>query len=279
MKRLFAVSQNRCAFPKCPIPAHDGNSVLVQVCHIEGDKPGSARYRAEQPDRERHGFSNLILLCGPHHKIIDDDEGSYTVERLQTIKAQTESATPSLSNNENDRVAKLLWENMIEHLEAIREGTPLLPVPIKHGDGVDVKGIATRLSEMGMGVFMVLHDLPSKTLTIWVQVPSSTMADLKFKWAAVATVASESPGVEHIDVGTCDASPLRGTDGRGNIGTMRVRIPIGNARELARARRLRQEFWQHASVFIIEASLDNTGFQQWVQVPFSNLEVPLAASR
>jgi len=64
VKRLFAVSQNRCAFPKCPIPAHDGNSVLVQVCHIEGDKPGSARYRAEQPDRERHGFTNLVLLCG-----------------------------------------------------------------------------------------------------------------------------------------------------------------------------------------------------------------------
>jgi hypothetical protein len=105
------------------------------------------------------------------------------------------------------------------------------------------------------------------------------MADLKLKWAAVATIASESPGVDYIDIGTCDASPLRGTDGRGHIGIMRVRIPIENARQLATSRRLRHEFWQHASVFVVEPSVDNTAFQQWARVPFSNLEVPLAASR
>lgn len=210
--------------------------MLVQVCHIEGDKPDSARYRSEQHDRERHGFYNLILLCGTHHKIIDDDERSYTVERLRAIKAQAEAATPSLDNNENEHVAKLLLAQIAEHLEAIREDLPLLPVPVRHAHEVDVKGLATRVSDMGMSVFMVLHDLPSKTLTFWLQVPSATMADLKFKWAAVAAVASESPGIEHIDIGTCDPSPLRGTDGRGHIGTMRVRIPIGDARELVTSR-------------------------------------------
>jgi hypothetical protein len=279
VKGLFAVSQNRCAFPKCPTPAHDGNSVLVQVCHIEGDKPDSARYRKDQPDRERHGFANLILLCGTHHKIIDDDEESYTVERLRKIKAQAEAATPSPDNDENERVGKLLFTQILEHLEAIREDSPLLPVALKQTHQVDIKGLATRLSDMGMAVFMVLHDLQSKTLTLWVDVPRSSMAELKSKWAAIATIASESPGTEHIDIGTCDASALRGTDGRGHIGKMRVRIPIESARELATSRRLRPEFWQNASVFIIEPSADNTGFQQWFQVPFSNLEVPLAASR
>jgi len=155
----------------------------------------------------------------------------------------------------------------------------LLPLPVKHAERVDVKAVAARLSEMGIGVFMVLHDLPSKTLTVWLQMPASTMADLKFKWAAVATALSESPGVDHIDIGTCDASALRGTDGRGRIGIMRVRIPIQNARELAASRRLRPEFWHHASVFVVEPDLDNTGLQQWAEVPFSNLEVPFAASR
>ena len=252
--------------------------MLVQICHIEGDNPGSARYRADQPDRERHGFSNLILLCGPHHKIIDDDEDSYTVERLKTIKAQAEAATPSL-NAGDERAAELLWEKTIEHLEAIREGAPLLPLPAKHAEHVDVKDVAAHLSEMGIGVYMVLHDVPSKTLTVWVQIPGSTMAELKFKWAAVASTLSELPGVDHIDIGHCDGSPLRETDGRGRIGTMRVRIPIENARELAKSRRLRQEFWTHVSAFVVEPNVDNTGFQQWVKVPFNNLEVPLAAPR
>jgi hypothetical protein len=220
-----------------------------------------------------------VLLCGTHHKIVDDDEESYTVERLLKLKAQAEAATPSLDNNENEHVAQLLYAPILEHLEAIREGSPLLPAPVKHTHDADVKGVAARLSDMGMSVFMVLHDLPSKTLTVWVDVPSSSAADMKFKWAAVAAVASETPGIDHIDIGTCNTSALRGTDGRGHIGTMRVRIPIENARVLAESRRLRPEFWQNASVFVIEPSADNTGDQQWFEVPFGNLEVPLAASR
>lgn len=93
VKAIFAASSNRCAFPKCTVPAYDAltGSVLVEICHIEGHKPESARYRAAQTDEERHSFSNLILLCGVHHKVIDDDEDSYTVERLKQMKAKHKS--------------------------------------------------------------------------------------------------------------------------------------------------------------------------------------------
>jgi hypothetical protein len=150
---------------------------------------------------------------------------------------------------------------------------------LQHAREIDLKGLATRISDMGIGVFMVLHDVPCKTLTLWVHVPSSSMADLKFRWAAIAVVASHAPNVDYIDIGTCDESDLRGTDARGPIGTMRVRIPIRAARELAVARRLTPEFWQHASAFIIHSDLDNTAYQRWLPMPFSNLEVPHAASR
>jgi hypothetical protein len=168
---------------------------------------------------------------------------------------------------------------VVEHLEALRQDTPLLPLPLQHTGAVDVKGLATRISETGASVFMVLHDQPSKTLTLWVEVGSPTMADLKFRWASMLTIASAAPGVDYIELGTCNAAELRGSDARGHIGTMRLRFPIAAAKDLAATRRLTPEFWQNASVFIIEPTTDNTAYQQWFRVPFSNLEVPLAPSR
>jgi hypothetical protein len=93
MKRLFAVSGNLCAFPKCSTPLVDpqSGSIVGEICHIEGDKPGAARYDSAQTNEQRHGFDNLILLCNVHHKIVDDDDAAYTVERLLQMKQQHES--------------------------------------------------------------------------------------------------------------------------------------------------------------------------------------------
>ena len=91
-KRLFAVSGNKCYFPKCNIPLVDLKSGIVsgEICHIKGNKPESPRYDPDQSDEERHGFNNLVLMCPLHHKIIDDDPDSYTVSRLNEIKAEHE---------------------------------------------------------------------------------------------------------------------------------------------------------------------------------------------
>jgi len=100
VKRLFAVSGNRCAFPKCATPLVDPQSVSIvgEVCHIKGDKPGAARYDPNQSNEERHGFDNLLLMCNVHHKVIDDDEAAYTVERLVQMKKdhETRHASPPL---------------------------------------------------------------------------------------------------------------------------------------------------------------------------------------
>jgi len=36
------------------------------------EKPTAARYDAKMADKERNCHENLILLCGDHHKMIDD---------------------------------------------------------------------------------------------------------------------------------------------------------------------------------------------------------------
>ena len=67
VKRLFAVSGNRCAFPNCPLPLVDQASgeVLGEICHIQARSPNGLRYNGDQSDADRHGFDNLILTFPP----------------------------------------------------------------------------------------------------------------------------------------------------------------------------------------------------------------------
>lgn len=91
LKRLFALSGNRCSFPRCTTALVQNETVIGEVCHIKGARPGAARYDEQQTDSERHAFANLILMCPTHHTVIDDDEESYTVERLIKLKTDHES--------------------------------------------------------------------------------------------------------------------------------------------------------------------------------------------
>jgi hypothetical protein len=93
VKRLFAVSGNRCAMPDCSnhIVNESSGVVVGKVCHIRGKKPDAKRYDPNQSPIERHGFDNLILLCPICHDIIDTDDLTYTTEVLTSIKISHES--------------------------------------------------------------------------------------------------------------------------------------------------------------------------------------------
>lgn len=90
VKRLFALSGNQCAFPRCTTPIVDrlSGKVTGKICHIKARNPLGKRYDQTQMDEERHGFENLILLCPIHHDVVDDDEVAYTVERLYRMKVE-----------------------------------------------------------------------------------------------------------------------------------------------------------------------------------------------
>ncbi|WP_375209297.1 hypothetical protein [Hyphomonas jannaschiana] len=105
IKLLFARSGNQCAFPKCRAPMAINNTLLGEICHIKGSKPGSARHDPNQLDSERHAYNNLILLCPNHHTVIDDDEDAYTVDRLALMKSNHEGKTPQISEEESAAVA------------------------------------------------------------------------------------------------------------------------------------------------------------------------------
>jgi hypothetical protein len=108
IKRLFAMSGNQCAFPKCASTLVDGEKVVAKICHIKARSEGGPRFDSGQTPEERHGYDNLILMCGRHHDVIDDDEEAYTVEYLHRLKTKHEQGTVRLSEDEADRGAKLL---------------------------------------------------------------------------------------------------------------------------------------------------------------------------
>lgn len=95
-KRLFAMSGNRCAFPKCSNPLVDGTKVTGEICHIRGRRPESPRYDAAQSDRDRHSFENLLLLCPLHHVVVDADSEAYTVDRLLKMKRNHEASVQAV---------------------------------------------------------------------------------------------------------------------------------------------------------------------------------------
>ncbi len=113
VKRLFAESGNKCAFPKCANVLIEGDTVVGKICHIKARKPGGPRYDPNQTSAERHGYDNLILLCGTHHPVIDDDEEAYTVDRLLRMKRNHKDAANSMSEQFVNHATALLMDNSV----------------------------------------------------------------------------------------------------------------------------------------------------------------------
>lgn len=130
IKVLFARSGNRCAFPKCDAAIVDAETLLGEVAHIKGAKPGSPRYDPAQSPEERHGYDNLILLCPNHHTVVDSDEEAYTVDRLQRMKGAHEASSHPLSDTDATRAAPLFIDNSIVSVGqsgGVTAGTVVLP--------------------------------------------------------------------------------------------------------------------------------------------------------
>jgi len=96
-KKIVCISSgNRCALPDCrreliePGKDGDADSIVGEIAHVKGEKPGSARYDANMNDAERNNHKNLMLTCPNCHKKIDDQPKTYTAKKLYEIKKEHE---------------------------------------------------------------------------------------------------------------------------------------------------------------------------------------------
>jgi len=95
VKGLYAMSRNLCMYRGCEekLTDPDWPQVKGRICHIKGNKPGSARYDPNQSEEERQGYYNLILLCPNHHVKIDSLEpDKHSVEMLNEMREQAAAA-------------------------------------------------------------------------------------------------------------------------------------------------------------------------------------------
>lgn len=125
-KILWGRAAARCSMPDCRRKlTFDKLSVtdsvtLGEMCHIVGEKnnKNSPRGISKLPLDERNKYSNLILLCSHHHKVIDKDENSWPIEILHQIKDEHEIwVEESLATN-SLTPENVVYSNIIDNLNS-----------------------------------------------------------------------------------------------------------------------------------------------------------------
>jgi len=82
----------------------DSDSVIGEECHIVARELDGPRGNSSLPVNDRDNVDNLLLLCRNHHKMIDDQLNTFTVDDLKAIKSKhedwvRESLSPSRKAN------------------------------------------------------------------------------------------------------------------------------------------------------------------------------------
>ena len=90
---LWAKSAGRCQFDGCNKPLYQDEHTQIEmnfgeVAHIIGQgRKGPRSYSELKKDKKYiNDISNLMLVCPPHHKLIDDNPDRYDDESLKTMK-------------------------------------------------------------------------------------------------------------------------------------------------------------------------------------------------
>jgi hypothetical protein len=95
--RLFAFSGNQCAFPGCSNTVTDQVApgeqpvTIAQRAHIVGVGHQGPRSKATPLANDIDAVENLLLLCGDHHRIVDNNPRIFSVEVLAKYKADHEA--------------------------------------------------------------------------------------------------------------------------------------------------------------------------------------------
>ena len=96
IKLLWGLAAAKCACPDCridcvaPETAQDRASIFGDIAHIVAHGKNGPRADASYPRDLLNKYENLILLCRNHHKPVDDQQSTYTIQELRQWKTKHE---------------------------------------------------------------------------------------------------------------------------------------------------------------------------------------------
>lgn len=93
----------------------DDPSIIGEECHIVAREDDGPRGNSTLPEESRDLYDNLILLCNIHHKVIDDQVNTYSVEKLKEIKKDHEQwVKKSLDIDEKKMKDELIYSAYVD---------------------------------------------------------------------------------------------------------------------------------------------------------------------
>jgi hypothetical protein len=99
IERLAKRAGYLCSNPHCRLPtigaalSHEGVVNIGLAAHITAAAPGGPRYDASLTPEQRRHESNGLWLCQTDGKLVDSDEGHFTVAMLREWKTQAEKSS------------------------------------------------------------------------------------------------------------------------------------------------------------------------------------------
>lgn len=132
-KLLWGRSGNRCAICKQELMVSatdkDSEAVVGDECHIISPELNGPRHDPTYPAEKLHSYENLMLLCRVHHKMIDDQAATYTVDILRQMKNNHEiMVSERLSSDKKINPVRIrrIKKNIPNYLVRVSTGKQLL---------------------------------------------------------------------------------------------------------------------------------------------------------
>jgi tetratricopeptide (TPR) repeat protein len=166
------------------------NGVLVgEIAHIQGALPDSPRFNPDMTNEQRRGYDNLLLMCGTHHTIIDNDVNQWTLAKLLDLKRAHEIRGTVIGQAARD----------------LRTSARVLPIEAMVADVPPFVGRETQLD--GVGAALGAAGDPQHSIVIVSGPPGVGKTALLRQAATAAHAADDFEYVLFVDMRGYDEDP------------------------------------------------------------------------
>ncbi|MGY0390335.1 hypothetical protein ACWZJV_25475 [Nocardioides sp. WG-D5] len=162
VKALYELGKGTCYFPGCQrktIVFMDGEAYNnAEIAHIRGANKKSARYDPHMTDAERAAFANLILLCSPHHDLVDDRRpDDYPPDVLHSWKEEREREARAVDDGGLDKITEGDFKRLLA--AAVAEVRPQRDILLEVYHGILIGGDLPHAPFGAMGEFSLIDPL------------------------------------------------------------------------------------------------------------------------